>query len=409
MKRNQTTKTGSLALVLLLVVSWGCGSGSVPEAPIQKHTDGDEHGEQHDAHDEHGGEQVVRLDSATVDRLGLQMAVAGPGDLEITVELPGEVQVNGDRMAHVAPRVVGVAREVLVSLGDTVRPGQVLAVLESRELADAKASYLAANERKRLADSTFQREERLWRGKVSSEQDYLDASNGLAEARIELRAAEQKLHALGFDEDEVGRIAEEPDTEFTRYRISAPFSGEVIDRHLTIGETISAGTPVFTVADLSTVWIDLSVYQKDLASVKSGQHVDLRPANNGVGGEGTIEFVQPLVGEDTRTALARITTPNLDRRWKPGMFVSATVVTDAVQAELRIPLTALIRMDDGDQVVFVETDEGFEPRPVVLGRRTRDHAEVVSGLEPGERYVAKGGFSLKAELGKESFGDGHGH
>ena len=204
-------------------------------------------------------------------------------------------------------------------------------------------------------------------------------------------------------------MSEQPDAEFTRYRITAPFSGEVIDRHLTIGETISAGTPVFTVADLSTVWIDLSVYQKDLANVKSGQHVRVRPAHNGVGAEGTIGFVRPLLGEDTRTALARITAPNPDRRWKPGMFVSAVVVTEAVQAELRVPLTALIRMDDGDQVVFVETDEGFEPRAVALGRRTRDHAEVVSGLEPGERYVAKGGFSFKAELGKETFGDGHGH
>jgi cobalt-zinc-cadmium efflux system membrane fusion protein len=312
-------------------------------------------------------------------------------------------------MAHVAPRVAGVAREVLASIGDSVRTGQLLAVLESRELADAKASYLAASERKRLADATFQREERLWREKVSSEQDYLDASNGLAEARIELRAAEQKLHALGLNEKDVGRISEQPDTEFTMYRITAPFSGEVIDRHLTIGETISAETPVFTVADLSTVWIDLSVYQKDLASVKSGQKVYVKPANNGAGGEGIIQFVQPLLGEDTRTALARITAPNPDRRWKPGMFVSATVLTDAMQVDVIIPGTALIRMNDGDQVVFVETGEGFEPRPVVLGRHTQDHAEVVSGLTPGERYVARGGFSLKAELGKDAFADGDEH
>ena len=120
-------------------------------------------------------------------------------------------------------------------------------------------------------------------------------------------------------------------------------------------------------------------------------------------------MVAASVGEDTRTALARITAPNPDRRWKPGMFVSATVVTETGLANVRIPLTALIQMDDGDQVVFVETDEGFEPRPVVLGRRTRDHAEVLSGLEPGERYVATGAFSLKAELGKEAFGEGHGH
>jgi len=411
MKRNYPPKIVLLTsmLLLLLAGSWGCGGDSAPENRDRDHAEGEEHGGHSDEPEEHEEGRSVLLDAAVIERLGIELAVAGPGDLEVTVEIPGEVQVNGDHMAHVAPRVAGVAREVLVSLGDTVRAGQLLAVLESRELADAKAFYLAATEREGLANATFRREERLWKNKVSSEQDYLDASNGLAEARIVLRAARQKLHALGFDEEAVERISEQPDIEFTRYRVTAPFRGEVIERHITMGETISAGDPVFTVADLSTVWIDLSVYQKDLASVKAGQHVHLRPANNGVGGEGTIEFLQPLLGEDTRTALARITAPNPDSRWKPGMFVSAMVVTDAVQADLRVPQSALIRMEDGDEVVFVETGEGFEPRPVVLGRRSRDYAEVTSGLEPGERYVARGGFSLKAELGKDAFGDGHGH
>lgn len=413
MNRNQLVKTIPVALAVLLLVGWGCGSGPSPEASVEEHANGDEHGLEHDDHDEHGDEHgdeaVVRMDAAALARLGLQIAEAGPGDLEISVELPGEVQVNGDRMAHVGPRVGGVAREVLASLGDTVRTGQLLAVLESRDLADSKASYLAAGERNRLAEATFRREERLWREKVSSEQDYLDASNGLAEAGIELRAAEQKLHALGLGDDEVRQLGEEPDTTYTHYRITAPFDGEVIDRHITIGETISAETPVFTIADLSSVWIDLSVYQKDLASIEPGQQVQMRPANNGVKGDGTIEFVQPLLGEETRTALARITMPNKGRRWKPGMFVTASVVVDASQVAVRVPRTALIRMEDGDDVIFVETNDGFEPRPVTLGRRARDHVEVTSGLEPGERYVAAGGFSLKAELGKESFGDGHGH
>jgi cobalt-zinc-cadmium efflux system membrane fusion protein len=308
-------------------------------------------------------------------------------------------------MAHVGPRVGGVAREVYASLGDTVRAGQLLAVLESRELADSKAAFLAASERSRLTEATYRREERLWQEKVSSERDFLDASNGLAEAKIELRAAEQKLHALGLGQDEVRQLAEEPDTGYTHYRITAPFNGEVIDRHITVGETIPTETPVFTVADLTTVWIDLSVYQKDLAEVEPGQLVHVKPANNGVEGSAAIEFVQPLLGEDTRTALARITMPNSERRWKPGMFVTATVVVDAAQVDIRVPRTALIRMEDGDDVVFVQTDEGFEPRPVSLGRRAHEHVEVTSGLKPGERYVAAGGFNLKAELGKEAFGD----
>jgi cobalt-zinc-cadmium efflux system membrane fusion protein len=183
----------------------------------------------------------------------------------------------------------------------------------------------------------------------------------------------------------------------------------VIDRHITVGETIAAEQEVFTVADLSTVWIDLSVYQKDLADVEPGQSVRFTMANDGLEGEGTVEFVQPLLGEDTRTALARIVVPNFEREWKPGMFVTARVVTDAVEVAVRVPRTALIRMEEGSHVIFVKTDEGFEPRPVALGRLSRDFAEVASGLVPGERYVARGGFGLKAELGKDAFGGGHGH
>jgi cobalt-zinc-cadmium efflux system membrane fusion protein len=382
---------------LPLLASWGCGGGSAPQAAVE------------DRHGDHEAERAIRLDPSTLEELGIVVAEAGPGFLEISTDLPGEVRVNGDRMAHVGPRVGGIAQRVLVRLGDTVRAGELLAVLESRELADSKATFLAAVERHQLAEATFVREERLWRDKVSSEQDYLDARNGLAESRIALRAAEKKLHVLGFDEEEVRRLADEPDSEYASYRITAPFDGEVIDRHITIGEAIAPETPVFTIADLSSVWIDLSVYQKDLARVSAGQKVRVRPANNGIEGVGSVEFVQPLLGEDTRTALARLTMPNPERRWKPGMFVTANVVVDTAEVAVRVPRTAVIRMEDGDDVVFVQTDEGFEPRPVTLGRTAPDDVEVIDGLGPGIRYVAAGGFSLKAELGKGSFGDGHGH
>jgi cobalt-zinc-cadmium efflux system membrane fusion protein len=297
---------------------------------------------------------------------------------------------------------------VYASLGDKVRTGQVLAVLESRELADAKAAFLAAYERMALADATFEREERLWNQKVSSEQDFLDARKDRAEARIELRAAEQKLHALGVPQSQLDELPDQHDTSFTEYTLAAPFGGTVIDRHITIGEMVAAGSPVFSVADLGAVWIDLSVYQKDIGSIRDGQPVRVdTPHGDGV--ELTIDFVQPIVGEDTRTATARIIAPNGDGIWHPGCFVKARVVTSKNEVPVVIPSSAVIRMEDGDDVVFVQTDEGFEPRPVTVGRLTCDHVEVVDGLEPGDRYVAAGGFSLKAELGKDAFGDGHGH
>ncbi len=396
-------------LLMLQIVVWACGSGPANDEAANKPGEVDQHSESADDHDHEGQPPVVQLDAAALERLGLEIAVAGPGEIEVTTELPGEVQVNGDRMAHVGPRVGGVVREVLVSLGDTVRSGQLLAVLESRELADAKAGFLAASARLGLADATYRREERLWKGKVSSEQDYLNARNSRVEARIEFRSAEQKLHALGFSLDEVKKLPEQHNAVLTEYRITAPFDGTVIERHITLGETVSAERSVFTVADLSSVWIDLAVYQKDIGAVRAGQ-VARVSTEHGHEVELKIDFVQPLVGEETRTALARIIAQNPDGAWHPGCFITANVtMAETEQKGIVVPSSAVIRMDDGDEVVFVETVGGFEPRPVALGRRVRDLMEVLSGLESGERYVAKGGFSLKAELGKADFGDGHGH
>jgi len=385
--------------VLSLLATIGCGGSSQPVEPT--HVE--------DEYDQHDDERVVRINDDDLEALGIVIETAGPGRLAVTAELPGEVQVDGDRMAHVAPRVGGVVREVRASLGDSVRKGQLLAVLSSRELADAKATYLAAAERLRMADATFAREERLFKGKVSSEQDYLDAKQNRAEGRIEFRTSEQKLMALGVMAEEIRKLPDSHDVALTDYRLLSPFDGTVIDRHITLGETVAAEDPVFTVADLSTVWIDLSVYQRDIGAVRAGQKVRVE-TNHGDEAELVIDFVQPLVGEETRTALARIIAPNPDGHWHPGCFVKAKVATSAGdEARVVVPGTAVIRMPDGDDVVFVLTDEGFEPVMVTLGQRSGGRVEVVSGLEPGERFVARGGFSLKAELGKESFGDGHGH
>jgi cobalt-zinc-cadmium efflux system membrane fusion protein len=387
-------------MLALSLIAGGCGGGATDEEEIAAHN----------AAERHTYERLVRFDTEDLGALGLELETAGPGIIDVTIELPGEVQVNGDTTAHVAPRVGGLVREVFKSLGNRVSAGELMAILESRELADTKATFLAAYERLGLAQALFEREERLWKQKISSEQDYLDARNTLAEARIELRSTEQKLHALGFTQEELNALPNRHDATFTEYRITAPFDGTVIEKHITLGETIAAGTPVFTVADLSTVWIDLSVYQKDLGKIRGGQKVAITAApHEEHATDAFIDFVQPLVGEATRTALARIIMPNPDGRWTPGIFVTGSVVREEVGATVRVPSSAVIPLGDDESVVFVQTPEGFVPRPVHTGRRNHGFVEILTGLDPGERYVAKGAFSLKAELGKDAFGDGHGH
>ena len=176
-------------------------------------------------------------------------------------------------MVHIVSRIPGIVQEIRKNLGDPVRAGEVMAVIDSRELADAKATYLAARERFSLAETTLAREKDLWEKKISPEQDYLTAKQAMAEARIELQVATQKLRALGFSEASVQQLAGRPNAPLTRYEVVAPLAGTVIEKHIAVGELLKDDTEAFVVADLSTVWVDLNVPPNDLPLVRKGQRV----------------------------------------------------------------------------------------------------------------------------------------
>ncbi len=203
----------------------------------------------------------------------------------------------------------------------------------------------------------------------------------------------------------------ESDESLAPFEVTTLISGTVIDKHVTLGEAASRDRDIFVIADLSTVWIDLTVYQRDLARVKPGQKADVYKVYVGdsvAHNTGAISYITPVVDEHTRTATARLVLPNRNNFWRPGMFVTARVLLERTEVPLVVPHTAL-QMFEGKSVVFLKRDEGFEPQPVTFGRRSETHIEVLSGLSAGDQYVSEGGFTLKAELGKDAFGDGHAH
>ena len=368
------------------------------KATSNEHDDHNGHGD-HEGQDEHDEESRVRLTEAQLQELGIEVATAGPGKLAVYVTLPGHVALNADRRADIVPRVSGAIQQVMKQLGDRVRAGEVMAVIDSRELADLKSAYLNARDRVPLAEVTFRREEDLWKKKISPEQEYLEAKRALTEARIELRAAAQKLRALGFSEADLNRLPAQADGTFTRYPITAPFDGTVIEKHVTLGEVVKDDTVAYVIADLRSVWVNVSVYAKDLALVRQGQPVSIAAGDGIPDAQGSIAYVAPVVDEQTRTALARAVLPNPDGAWRPGLFVTAMIEVGATDVPLLIPKEA-VQTVEGKATVFVQTPEGFEARPVTLGRANETYVEVLSGLEPGERYAASETFILKAELGK---------
>lgn len=422
-------KAKELLLVGIILLAYGCGGSGSPEN-LGDSDDHDDHKEtasasheenkekivqhEHEGHGEHEEEAVVKISSEDQKEFGIVVAEVSFGSLDVDIELPGEVRINGDRLAHVTPRVSGSVVNVRRGLGDQVHAGDVMASLESREFAEVRAEYLAFKKRVSLARVNFNREESLWKRKIAPHKDVLEAKQALTEASIEFKAAKQKLSAIGLTHREIQRLSDESDVSAALFHIRAPFPGTVIEKHISLGERLTEDAEAFIVADLSSVWVDLSVYKKDLSKVSEGQKVRIVVAGDASqSAEGTISYVGPLVGEQTRTALARVVLKNRDGKWKPGIFVKGFINTGNSKGESRetnviIAATAIQVIDD-EEKVFVETIEGFEARDVVVGRRTDASLEILKGLRPGEQYVQDGSFVLKAQMQKGAFGDGHNH
>jgi len=358
--------------------------------------------------DEEAAPERVQLSAAELEEFDIVVETAAPGTLSVSVAFPGEVKVNQDRFAHIVPRVTGFVHTANKSVGDRVRAGETLAVLDSRELADIKANYLANLEREQLAEATHEREEHLFEKKISSEQEYLEARQALAEARIALRSSRQKLLALGFTESYIKTLPKQPEHALVHYELKAPITGVVTEKHIGQGESLAADAEVFSIADLRTVWVDLNVFQKDLDLVREGQEVLIVTTGGQLRTRGIIAFIRPIVGEETRTAIARIVLKNPEGRWRPGLFVSGTITIDAIEVPLLVPKSALITMDERT-VVFVQASGGFSEASITVGRENETHVEITQGLAPGSRYVARGGFALKAEVEKGELGEGHNH
>ncbi len=356
-----------------------------------KEEHGDEGGEHAEGGEDHGEEGVVKLDEAQLTAAGIKISEVGPGKLAREVTVPGKIVAAADRMAQIVPKVAGVVTEALKNLGDTVKKGEVLALIESREMAEAVADFLATKRAEELARTTFNREKGLWDKKITAEQDYLNAKNSHQEAQIRLDLAKQKLQTLGHE----GDIAGNGNARF--HQLKAPLDGRVIARELTLGEFVDTTHTAFTVADLSVVWVETAIAPGDLPFVKEGQPATIM--GSGGKAEGKLIFVSPAIDPETRAAKAIIELENADGKWRPGEFANAAISTSAQEVDFILPKES-VQSVDGQNVVFVRSDKGFEKRVVGLGREDSRHVEIVSGLQAGDTVAVSGTFTLKAEFGK---------
>ncbi|MBL26570.1 MAG: efflux transporter periplasmic adaptor subunit [Rhodospirillaceae bacterium] len=371
--------------------------------------EGETHGDDDEDEGHEEGSDHVELNFEEAESLGIRMAEAESGAMTAQLELPAEIRFDADRVARISSKVEGVVSRLYAGEGDTVEAGARLARLDSRELAGLKAEYLSALSAERLARTTLEREERLWEQKITSEADVQTARADHFAAATARKAAASRLYAAGIDQRALDGLDEAENDALAQAYVTAPIAGRVIRRTISLGETVSTdGEPLFIIVDDSVVWADVAVYKEDLGKVEEGLAVTLQGDDGSVMAEGTIATVLPVINETSRTATARVIVDNPEHELKPGQFVTALIDTGGARSALKVPADAVVSVED-NLSVFVPTGDGFEPREVRTGASEGGYTEIISGLSAGERFVSEGAFTLKAELEKDAFGDGHDH
>lgn len=348
----------------------------------------------------------LTLPPELAQKVGIETATAGPGKIKTLKQLPGEVALNEDRLSHVVPRVPGVVVESKKYMGDTVSQGEILAIIDSRELGEARSRYLVALERERLAKYNFERAQSLWERQVIPEKEFLTTQKAFLEEKIEVAAAARKLKTLGLSEKDLEDLEKGSLKNLTHFIIRAAFDGVIVRKHISPGEWVKEDAEIFVIADLSEVWVEITVYEKDLESVYLGQEATVRNGTSGLKAVGKVSYIGPLVGEESRTVKARVVVRNPEGRWRPGRFVKVHLVREEFSAPVVVPNDAIQTFHKWS-IVFFQHEDQYEIRPLELGKTDGKLTEVRKGLSPGEKYVSRNSFVLKAELGKAGIAHEH--
>jgi cobalt-zinc-cadmium efflux system membrane fusion protein len=344
----------------------------------------------------------VRLSAQVVRAAGIKMAPAVLDSLPATLDITGEIAADPDRSAQLAARVPGRIIDVKVKEGDRVKAGQTVAVLESPELARARATLAAVAARAKSARLNADRLKSLAAKSLASGQEVAAAEAEGAALDAEVSAARQTLAALGQPEDQTeGRGA--------RVTIRSPLGGFVLKRDAVQGQSVDPGHVIATIGDLEQVYFLGRLFEKDLARVTIGAATEVRlNAYPNEVFEGKIETIGRQIDPAARTVTARILVRNHGDLVKVGLFGAARVVIGHAGAQARrvvVPLGAVTHVAERDVVFVRQPDGDFELHPVTLGRTAGGRVEILSGLREGEQIVVEGVFTLKSAILKGTFGE----
>jgi cobalt-zinc-cadmium efflux system membrane fusion protein len=390
------TITHSRLIPLLLIVMVYGGCKSAPVAPANT-----------------SGPKTTASPSESAH--AIETETVAPQSIAGTIMATGKILVPEDRVAVIGPVHEGRLVRLYAGQGSRVIKGQKLADLESADIDQAEADYLKAladyeNARRtsvaevKLAQATYDRTKMLYEKTITAGKNLQVAEHDLevakavaassvASTKAALTAARRHLLILGLKDSAIDALANKSDLASV-FSLTSPMAGIVIERNATIGATVGADANLFKIIDLSRVWIDANVFEKDLERVRFGQEVKIAvTAFPGSTFMGKVILVSSVVDPETRSVKVRTEVPNPDGRLKPDMFANVEIITDLHRTAISIPQSAVLT-DGGKTVVFVVDGNDYKMRQVTPGIQGNDRVEIVDGLSAGDKVVVKGNYLL---------------
>ncbi len=360
---------------------------------------------------------VAKIDRSLAEGMLDTQVVEEEAAAEAILKLTGEVQLDLARVVEVASVGSGRVERLDKILGDEVKASTVLAVIQSSEFGQAQAEFLTLKAKLDLARATFEREDKLYKQQISSEADFLAASNVFKAAQATMVAAAKNLQLFGLSEDQVESFEHrKANGTFGQLVLTARIDGIITEQNIVRGRLVGPADKLYTIADLSQVWVWCDVYERDLAALYERMAAD-EPTTASIRVsafpnevfDGIVDMIGSKVNRETRTVKVRVIAQNHTTKLKPGMFADVRIGLSRNQSAIHIPDTAVMS-DSADKFVFEYLKDDLWIRRDIIAGETKDGlVAVLSGLEPGITIATKGAFMFKSEVLKEKMGAGCAH
>ena len=357
---------------------------------------------------EPGGELKVRFESPrAAAKAGVQTVPARQATVQASIPAFCEVTYDENALAHITPLAPGIVRKVQVDVGADVKAGDVLVEVHSMEVASAKAAFVSAVVDFDLKEVACNREQRLAKKNIASEKDVQEADAACKTAELALGSARQRLQNYGFTAKEVAAVEKDRDTSAVLF-VRAPYDGTLVERSAVVGEAVHPGESVFSLADLSSMWLSHSIPADRAGLIRKGLSVEA--TFSGLSRDvvrGEITWVNTSIDERSRMLRARAVVSNGDRKLSAGMFGDARVFVADARSAVDVPREAIQRFENKLYVFVKLEDDLYSLRRVAtVEGPSRDMVAVVEGLRANEPVVATGAFTVMSEFLKSRLGAG---